>query len=211
MAVNGDRTVVGAPSDDDSGSGSGSAYVYQRDGINWTQEEKLIPDDGAAGDEFGRDLGISGDTVVVGAMNDDDGGNGSGSAYVFVIGLEVLTLDIDIKPGSDPNTVNCNNPKEVITVAILSTEDFDATSVDHDTVNFEGAEETHINKKIGQPRRHEEDADGDGKSDLLLHFRLGDSNLTCASTEAALSGLTFEGQPVQGAGDIRMVVGRGGS
>ena len=211
IAVNGDRAVVGAPSDDDGGSGSGSAYVYQRDGVNWSHEEKLTAGDAAAGDQFGWDLAISGDTAVAGAQFDDDNGSSSGSAYAFVIGLDVLAADIDIKPGSDPNSVNCNNPKEVITVAILSTQDFDATSVDHSTVIFEGAGETHLIKKSGGPRRHEKDADGDGETDLVLHFRLGDSSLTCASIEATLTGVTFEGQPVEGAGNVRMVAKGGGS
>lgn len=62
-------------------------------------ETKLTASDAAAGDRFGGFLtaggfpifrafrpgiAISGDTVVVGAVGDDDGGNDSGSAYVFV-------------------------------------------------------------------------------------------------------------------------------
>ena len=37
----------------------------------------------AEGDEFGRSVSIDGDTVVIGARNDDDDGTDSGSAYVF--------------------------------------------------------------------------------------------------------------------------------
>ncbi|NIM48758.1 MAG: hypothetical protein GTN78_10340, partial [Gemmatimonadales bacterium] len=86
-----------------------------------------------------------------------------------------IEVDIDIKPGSDPNSINCNNENGVVTVAILTTEDFDALTVDHATVTFEGASETHVDKKTGEPRRHEEDVDGDGDTDLVLHFRFGDT------------------------------------
>jgi hypothetical protein len=40
--------------------------------------------DGTARDRFGYSVSVSGDTVVVGAYGDDDGGSSSGSAYVFV-------------------------------------------------------------------------------------------------------------------------------
>ena len=118
---------------------------------------------------------------------------------------------IDIKPGSDPSSINCKNKKQVITVALLSTSDlFDATTVDHTTVTFEGASETHVDKKSGEPRRHEEDVDSDGYTDLVFHFRLGDTNLTCDSTEGTLTGMTFSGQTVTSTGDVHMVdPGRG--
>ena len=47
------------------------------------QTAKLLADDGAAGDVFGRYVAISGTTSIVGARNDDDNGENSGSAYLF--------------------------------------------------------------------------------------------------------------------------------
>jgi hypothetical protein len=119
----------------------------------------------------------------------------------------VQQVVIDIKPGSDPNSINCSNSRGVIPVAILTTATFDATTVDHTTVTFESAAETHVNKKTGVARRHQEDADGDGDLDLVLHFRLGDSDLTCASTVGTLTGTTFGGTPITGTDAVRMVGG----
>jgi hypothetical protein len=121
------------------------------------------------------------------------------------ISPHVIYVDIDIKPGSDPNSILCTNEDEVIAVAILTTDDFDATTVDHTTVSFEGASETHVKKKTGEPRRHEEDADDDGDIDLVFHFRLGDTNLSCGSTEGVLTGETFDGLPIEGSDSVRMV------
>jgi hypothetical protein len=82
--ISGDYLVVGAYLDDDNGLGSGSAYVYQRTGPNaWGNETKITASDGAAGDEFGASVSISGDYLVVGAYRDDDNGSQSGSAYVY--------------------------------------------------------------------------------------------------------------------------------
>jgi hypothetical protein len=126
-------------------------------------------------------------------------------ALPAIIELNVVPVDIDIKPGSDPSSINCDNVKGVIPVAILTTDQFDATTVDHTTVSFEGATETHVNKKTGVPRRHEEDVDDDGDIDLVLHFRLADTRLTCSSTEGTLTGEAFDGTPIEGTDATRMI------
>ena len=112
---------------------------------------------------------------------------------------------VDIKPGSDPNSVNCKNENEVVTVAVLTTDTFDALSIDATTVTFEGAGETHADKKTGEPQRHEEDVDKDGDIDLVFHFRLGDTNLACSATEGTLTGSTYDGLRIIGVDSIRMI------
>jgi hypothetical protein len=121
-------------------------------------------------------------------------------------GKRVIAVATDIKPGSDPNSINCRNVNGLVPVAILTTADFDATTVDHTTVTFEGAPEIHVGED-GIARRHEEDVDGDGDIDLLLHFRLADSGLTCESAKGTLVGKTFEGQAIEGSDSVRMVRG----
>ncbi|CAA9403347.1 MAG: Multicopper oxidase [uncultured Pyrinomonadaceae bacterium] len=81
VAISGDTIVVGANGDD---SARGSAYVFVRNGSAWSQQAKLTASDGAAPDQFGWGLGLSGDTVVVGAPGDTINGVIRGSAYVFV-------------------------------------------------------------------------------------------------------------------------------
>ncbi|HEX6962437.1 MAG TPA: FG-GAP repeat protein, partial [Lacipirellula sp.] len=44
---------------------------------------KLLPSDGAAGDEFGVDVDISQGRAIVGSRFNDDAGENSGSAYLF--------------------------------------------------------------------------------------------------------------------------------
>jgi hypothetical protein len=88
VSIDGSTVVIGAHYDDDKGSNSGSAYVFARDtagdlASNWTQIAKLTADDRAVNDNFGYSVSIDGDTMVIGAWNDDDKGLNSGSAYVF--------------------------------------------------------------------------------------------------------------------------------
>ncbi len=62
---------------------AGAAYVFHDDGTTWTQVQKLEAPDPAASDFFGWSVSMGGDLIVVGAIDDDDGGNLTGSAYVF--------------------------------------------------------------------------------------------------------------------------------
>jgi hypothetical protein len=62
---------------------NGSAYVFTRNGTNWTQQTILHSSDGYAGDLFGYCVDIDGDTNIIGTrfhLNDD---GSTGSAYVF--------------------------------------------------------------------------------------------------------------------------------
>ena len=85
VAISGATLVVGADLDDIGGNvDQGSAYVFERQGQQWLERQKLTASDGAASDIFGYSVAISGDTIVVSAHNDDIGGNpNQGSAYVF--------------------------------------------------------------------------------------------------------------------------------
>ncbi|HZX50098.1 MAG TPA: hypothetical protein VFE94_03020 [Candidatus Paceibacterota bacterium] len=117
--------------------------------------------------------------------------------------FSVHEVQIDIKPGSDTNPMNCEaKGNGVIPVAILTTDAFDATTVDHTTVLFEGASETHKSGKNKAMTRHEEDVDKDGDVDLVSHFRQNETTLTCESTEATLFGKTFSGNIFVGTDSI---------
>ena len=92
VSISGTRAIVGAFLSDDNGSASGSAYLF--DTVTGLQLAKLLPDDGAVGDEFGISVSISGTTAIVGAPFDDDNGPDSGSAYLFdtMTGLQIAKL-----------------------------------------------------------------------------------------------------------------------
>ena len=88
VAVDGDTVVVGAPGNDGAGADSGSVYVFVKPIGGWgtsTETAKLTASDGAALDYFGYSVAVDGDTVLVGAYQDDDENDSedSGSAYVF--------------------------------------------------------------------------------------------------------------------------------
>ena len=108
VAVSGDTVVVGAFREDSRGTGvsggqsnhpagldSGAAYIFVRNGTTWSQQAYLKASNTDALDAFGVSVAVSGDTVVVGAHNEDSNATGvdgdqsnnsaqiAGAAYVF--------------------------------------------------------------------------------------------------------------------------------
>lgn len=65
------------------------------------QVAKLVAGDAAAEDWFGLSVAVSGNTAVVGSLQDDDHGTNSGSAYVFVNDGSGWTQQAKLTP-SDP-------------------------------------------------------------------------------------------------------------
>jgi len=128
--------------------------------------------------------------------------------------LDTLAPDvvIDVKPGSDTNVINLKS-KGVVPVAILTTDSFDAGTVDPESVQF--AQAAPVRWKL-------EDVDGDGDKDMLLHFKTQELNLVSAQELSALSaqksevsasvakkakltGKTAEGYQVSGSDSVRII------
>jgi hypothetical protein len=104
---------------------------------------------------------------------------------------------IDIKPGSDPNSINLKS-KGVVPVAVLTTDLFDAATVDPETVELEG---------VAALKWAMDDVDGDGDLDLVLHFSTQELAvpLDANSTEATLTGETNDGEAFSGTDSVRIV------
>ena len=78
VSISGETAVVGAY--DLNENDLGAAYVFVRNGLTWTQQQKITPTGGAVTDQFGSTVSISGETLLVGAFGKD---NSRGAAYVY--------------------------------------------------------------------------------------------------------------------------------
>src|ERR1022692_473480 len=78
VSLFGTTAVIGAPGN----SAQGAAYVFTTTGFTWTQQAKLTASDGAAGDQFGISVAVSGPTAVVGASGS---ASNQGAAYIFTL------------------------------------------------------------------------------------------------------------------------------
>ena len=86
----------------------------------------------------------------------------------------------------------CKGGNGVVPVHLLSTPDFDATTVDHTSVTFGDATEAHN-------KRHVEDVNGDGLDDLVFHFRGKDIGVPCGDP-IPFNGSTLGGDPITAGG-----------
>ena len=105
VALAGNTLAVGAPFEDGSATGvngaddngtlaAGAVYVFTRSGTIWNQQAYIKASNTGADDQFGRSVALSGETLVVGAPEEDGSGIGvnptsnnltsnSGAVYIF--------------------------------------------------------------------------------------------------------------------------------
>jgi hypothetical protein len=89
VAVSEQHVVVGAPNDQAAGTWTGAAYVFEHDGTQWVEQQKLLAPDPAAGQFFAdwQAVAICGDVIVIGARGHPGGGagasHGTGAAFVY--------------------------------------------------------------------------------------------------------------------------------
>ena len=81
VSLVGDRALIGANGGGDNGYFSGSAYVFDYNGVQWTQTQKLTASDGASSDNFGKVVSLTDNRLLIGAYRNIN--TGRGAAYVF--------------------------------------------------------------------------------------------------------------------------------
>ena len=119
----------------------------------------------------------------------------------------IVNVVIDIKPGSDPNSIRLSS-SGVIPVAIISSPDFDATTVDGSTVFLSSAPVKlagsgddflcHV-EDVGGP-----DGEPDGLPDLVCQVETA-GFVTEGSATAVLEAETFDGIPIRGEDDVKII------
>jgi len=114
----------------------------------------------------------------------------------------VLSIGIDIKPGTSENIINIKS-RGMIAVAILSSVTFDAPNeVNRHSLRFgrTGAEAS-----LARCNKHAQDVNGDGLPDLVCHFSTSLTGFRVGDTVGFLKGLTAEGVPIEGSDAVRIL------
>ena len=114
----------------------------------------------------------------------------------------VIQVQIDIKPGSNHNSINTKS-KGVIPVAILSDASFDAPGeVDTSSLTFGTKGEEISLKKCAKDG---EDVNGDGLLDLVCHFSTQATEFSVGDTEGVLKGSTIGSVAIEGSDAVHVV------
>jgi hypothetical protein len=137
-------------------------------------------------------------------------------------------VEIEIYPG-ESGQVDCRNGDSWITIAIYSSNGFDATRIDPGSVAVTGGspdlgyggdstvesvafkaankqEPTARSRQAIQWRWHLDDADGDGSIDMVMEFRLAYTSLDCNAAAVTVNGRTQDGAAFVGTNRITMLV-----
>ncbi len=114
-----------------------------------------------------------------------------------------IEVEIDVKPGSDPNSINlCSNG--VTTVAVFGSPTFDVMKIKASTVEFAGA--SIKSKNNGVPNYSYKDINFDGHMDFVAHFQVEDLDFNASSTQGVLIGETKCGLSFQGVDSVRIIL-----
>jgi hypothetical protein len=111
-----------------------------------------------------------------------------------------LSVDVDIKSGSDSNSINPSLEGD-LPVAILGSHTFDVADVDVTTLAF-GPGGASFDHSHGP---HFEDVNGDGLTDLMAHYRIEEAGIAFGDMEACVTGETLDGTPFKGCDTVRTV------
>jgi len=125
----------------------------------------------------------------------------------FQLSSALIEVEIDIKPGSDPNAINLNKKKGSTPVAILGSASFDVTDIDVTTLTFgPGAALPKHDLTDGVVyASHLEDVNTDGETDLVVHFINPDTGILPGDTEACVDGALNDATPINGCDDIKTI------
>jgi hypothetical protein len=137
----------------------------------------------------------NGQVLVTGGRN-SDGALASAELYSSSDQESPLPIAIDIKPGKYPNRISPSSQGNLL-VAILTTPNFSAAVVETNTVLFgaTGTEAAPLKSAL-------QDLDRDGDKDLILLFRIDETNISCGDHFAFLTGETVDGQRIVGSDSI---------
>jgi len=115
----------------------------------------------------------------------------------------IVFVEIDIKPGSDPNSINTRS-MGLVPVAILGSATFDVTTVDVTTLAFgpDGASPAHDLTDPDTYDEHLQDVNDDGFLDLVSHYKQKETGIACGDTDATLTGALLDGTLIEGTDSV---------
>lgn len=127
-------------------------------------------------------------------------GDGTQTGVAFWSANLPLQVDVRIKPGGLLNSIHPKS-RGVVPVAILGSTDFNVADVDVTTLRFGPGGAAPAHARGG----HLEDVNLDGHMDLVSHYRVRSTGISCGDKSAAVTGETVDGRALEGSDSIHTV------
>lgn len=83
VSISGNRVVIGSPKSQYNNGSARGAYVFDYNGLTWSETARLLPSNNHSHDFFARVVDIENNRVVVGAPGNNQNGLFSGAVIVF--------------------------------------------------------------------------------------------------------------------------------
>lgn len=158
--------------------------------IDNTDIDPDLPHDGPISVNYATSVGVltyGNHEICVTAYGADAGGNGNVTDCTMID--LTLNVDIDIKPGSYPNSINVERSKGVIPVAIFGSDVLDVSYIDRTSLRFGPDDATPKHRSGG----HLDDINNDGYMDLVSHYPVQDTGLVPGDASACVRGMLMSG------------------
>lgn len=160
-----------------------------------------------------QDTVVSADSIIRAPV--DSNSNPNGPYTLLVSGVvappapqpqpQVQAINIEVRPGSHEYVPLNPNAKGTVPVALLSSKDFNALTVDRSSLTFgEKGDE----KSLVRCNKDGSDVNGDKLPDLICHFDIQKAQFQIGDTQALING-TNAGKPFTGQGVLKVLAGKG--
>ena len=196
-SIGGHKVVLFGGHDLETGGKSDETWVYDLSDDTWTRRNPATKPSARTHHAMAS---VGSQALLFGGL--DEAHNLSDETWVYPAGPPLRQVAIDIKPGSNPNSIKLGS-KGTIPVAILSTADFDAPAeVDRTSLTFGRTGDEASLAFCGTTLK---DVNGDGRLDLVCHFKTQLTGFQGGDTEGILKGETVGGTAIEGRDAVRVV------
>lgn len=151
-------------------------------------------------------LSVEGDGITKIEIRQPDGEDVGTGFDNLTVRLLTTAASIDIKPGSDPNSINLDSGG-VIPVAVLGSSDFDVSDVDVTALVFDEDNTAGPAHDLSDPAvlaDHRQDVNDDGHMDLVTHWDTP-AEIDAEQTEACMIGQTESGVDFRACDSVNII------
>jgi len=120
-----------------------------------------------------------------------------------------IQVDVDIKPGSDPNCIK-DTSRGFVPVSILGSADLDVTDIDTGTLEIGDDDDSSTPPEVAPTKTSIKDVNSDGFDDLNLKFKtveLAGAGLLTENNELFVTGELLDATPISGSDIINLAGG----